>query len=191
MWESSNGVLSKTLPIATTSEDVIELAVREHSRFVYAVTYSVLRNHHDAEDATQETFVRLWRHRRRWVLIRDQRAWLARTAWRIALDLQRKRRGTHESYVSLEDVMDKVARLRQAGMGVDEIASHEEMAELLNCLIESLPEELRNALSLSLAEGLSSPEIAAILGIPEGSVRQRLWQARQFLKKKLFVLLEG
>jgi len=65
------------------------------------------------------------------------------------------------------------------------------MTALLDRLIDSLPEELRNPLALSLVEELTSPEIAAILGIPEGSVRQRMWQARQILKEKLSVLLEG
>jgi len=42
-------------------EDVLESAVREHAKLVYRIAYSVLRNHHDAEDATQETFVRVLR----------------------------------------------------------------------------------------------------------------------------------
>src|SRR5258708_14447008 len=47
------------------SEDALEAAVREHARLVYRIAYSVLRNHHDAEDATQETFVRVLRYARK------------------------------------------------------------------------------------------------------------------------------
>ena len=46
-------------------EDQLDLAVREHARLVYRVAYSVLRNHHDAEDATQETFMRVLRYAER------------------------------------------------------------------------------------------------------------------------------
>jgi RNA polymerase sigma-70 factor (ECF subfamily) len=177
--------------MTAASTDQMETAVREHSRFVYAIAYSVLRNHHDAEDAAQETFVRFWRHRRRWRLIRNRRAWLARTAWRVALDSRRKRHVQDDLSVSVKESADVISRLRATGASADEIAVREEMTALLDRLIESLPEDLRHALALSLAGELTSPEISAILGIPEGSVRQRLWQARQILKQKLSVLLEG
>ena len=68
----------------------LEAMVRQHARFVFQIAYLLLRNHHDAEDATQETFVRVWRHRNRLPEVRDQRAWLARIAWRVALDRRRK-----------------------------------------------------------------------------------------------------
>ena len=191
MPESSEGVLSETFPIAAASTDQMETTVREHSRFVYAVAYSVLRNHQDAEDAAQETFVRFWRHRRRWKLIRNPRAWLARTAWRVAIDAHKNRRAKNDSFISLSESVEAISQLRAAGTPVDEIAARAEMKALLDRLIESLPQDLRNALALSLAEELTSPEIASILGIPEGSVRQRLWQARQILKEKLSTLLEG
>lgn len=190
MPESSEGVLSETFPITAASTDEMETAVRQHSRFVYAIAYSVLRNHHDAEDAAQETFVRLWRHRRRWRLIRDPRAWLARTAWRVALDA-RKKGVRHEAAISINDSAEVVSQVRAAGKPADEIAARGEMAALLDRLIESLPEELRHPLALSLAEELSLAEIAALLEIPEGTVRQRMWKARQMLKGKLSVLLEG
>ena len=191
MLESSEGVLSETFPVAAASTDPMETAVREHSRFVYAIAYSLLRNHPDAEDAAQETFVRFWRHRRRWKLIRNPRAWLARTAWRVALDSRKKRRSRADMSISINDCVEALAQLRAAGAPADEIAGRKEMTALLERLIESLPEELRNPLALSLAEDLTSPEIANVLGIPEGTVRQRLWQARQILKEKLSVLLEG
>jgi RNA polymerase sigma-70 factor, ECF subfamily len=191
MPESSEGVLSETFPIAAASKDPMETAVREHSRFVYAIAYSLLRNHHDAEDAAQETFVRFWRHRRRWKLIRNQRAWLARTAWRVAMDARKNRHAKDVSSVSISECVEAISQLRATGAPADEIAARNEMKALLDRLIESLPEDLRHPLMLSLAENLTSPEISAILGIPEGSVRQRLCQARQMLKEKLAVLLEG
>ena len=125
MPESSEGVLSETFPITAASTDEMESAVRQHSRFVYAIAYSVLRHHHDAEDAAQETFVRFWRHRRRWSLLRNRRAWLARTAWRVALDARKKRHAQDDSSVSLSESVEAISQLRAAGMPADEIAARE------------------------------------------------------------------
>src|SRR5574340_1752886 len=143
MPESSEGVLSDIFPIAAAATDQMDRAVREHSHFVYAVAYSVLRNHHDAEDAVQETFVRFWRHRRRWRLIRNHRAWLARTAWRVALDSRRKRRLQNVSSIPLGESAEVILRLQAEGMPADEIAGRKEMTALLERLIESLPEDLQ------------------------------------------------
>jgi RNA polymerase sigma-70 factor, ECF subfamily len=68
--------------MAGTDEDILENAVREHARMVYRIAYSVLRNHHDAEDATQETFVRVLRYKRKLEGIEDPKTWLAKIAWR-------------------------------------------------------------------------------------------------------------
>lgn len=180
-------ILSEAPPIVDTMDAAVEEAVREYSRAVYKIAFSVLRNHHDAEDATQEAFVRLLRYgkRNRLASVRDLRAWLARVAWRVALD---RRRGASE--VSLDEAAEAVSGLRAAGAGADAIAASEQMKLLLARLIDGLPRDLRDTLTLSLAEELSSPEIAAVLGIPEGSVRERLWRARRILREKLSALLE-
>jgi RNA polymerase sigma-70 factor (ECF subfamily) len=174
-------------PLSAEAVDIeVEEAVREHARSVYRIAYAVLRNHHDAEDATQETFIRFLRHRKRWAGVRDRRAWLARVAWRVAID--RKRRLPE---IPLDQAAEIVLGLRAAGASADEIAAHQQMAALLERLIATLPRELRETLTLSSVDELSSPEIAELLGIAEGSVRTRLLRARQILKEKLSVLLEG
>src|SRR5437868_8098235 len=81
-----------------TNEDAIEAAVREHGRLIYRIAYSVLRNHHDAEDATQETFVCVFRYRRQLKEVHDEKAWLSRIAWRVAVGRRKMR---HE--ISLDD----------------------------------------------------------------------------------------
>ena len=188
MSEPDQAILSGAPPIAFAADAVVEEAVREHSRAVYRIAFSVLRNHQDAEDATQETFVRLLRHGRRNQLasLRHLRPWLARVVWRVALD---RRRTLPE--VSLDDVAEAVSGLRANVAGADEIAASEQMKLLLGRLIEGLPRHLRDALNLSLTGELSSPEIAAVLGIPEGSVRERLWRARRMLKEKLLAVAGG
>src|SRR5437660_12428520 len=81
MSQPGQGILDEPFPIAGGRTDELEDAVREHSRSIYKIAYSVLRKHHDAEDAGQETFFRFLRHRKDWQRIRDRRAWLARAVW--------------------------------------------------------------------------------------------------------------
>ncbi len=63
---------------------ILETLVREHSRLVYRIAYAVLRRHHDAEDATQETFLRVLRYSSKLDDVEDPKTWLARIAWRVA-----------------------------------------------------------------------------------------------------------
>lgn len=185
MVGSEQIVLSEPISIADAAGDEFEAAVRAHARHVYKVAYSVLRNHHDAEDAAQETFLRFLKHRKRWAEIRDPRAWLARTAWRVALD--RRRRGAE---VALDDAAEKVMQLRALGKNAEEVAAQSEMRALLDHLIAALPRELRDALRLSMVEEMTSAEISAVLEIPEGSVRTRLMRARELLREKVLAVLE-
>lgn len=168
------------------SEVALDELVNAHARFVFKVAYSVLRNHHDAEDATQETFLRVLRQSRGAEGVRDVRAWLARIAWRIAVDKRRAFSPTDQAAAdaALEQLRSHEASAEQSAMG-------SQMLKLTERLIANLPADLRDALTLSTVEELNSPEIAVILGIPEASVRTRLFRARKLLKDKLAALLEG
>ncbi|MGA9058186.1 MAG: RNA polymerase sigma factor [Terriglobia bacterium] len=185
MIDAGQVILSESVSTTDASGDELEATVREQARRVYKIAYSVLRNHHDAEDVAQETFLRFLRHRKRWAEIRDRRAWLATVAWRVALDRKRM-----PAEVALEEAAEVVGKLREDGAPVDEIAASRQMMSLLERLVNSLPRDLREALILSATEELTSAEISQVLGIPEGSVRTRLLRAREILREKLAALLE-
>jgi RNA polymerase sigma-70 factor (ECF subfamily) len=169
-----------------SDEDDLELAVREHARLVYRIAYSVLRNHHDAEDATQEAFVRVVRYRRKLAGVRDPRTWLARIAWRVAIERRRR-----FAEVSLDDPDQVVRQIRSLAAGADEIVLGDEMRGLLEKLIGGLPGKLRDPLTLSTVEEMSPFDIAQVPGINEAAVCSRLFPARQILREKLRALLEG
>jgi RNA polymerase sigma-70 factor, ECF subfamily len=164
----------------------LEAVVRQHARFVYQVAYLLLRNHHDAEDSTQETFMRVWRYRKRLPEARDLKAWLARIAWRVALD-----RRKNSAEISLADAAEAVFKLYDAGESAEKIAGAKQMAVLLDQLIATLPGKLRDPMLLSLDQELTQAEIGRVLNIPESSVRTRLFRARQMLRQKLSSILEG
>ncbi len=165
--------LTTVLNTVSTNDAFTELVARQ-SRFVFRVAYSVLRNVQDAEDVVQETFFKLHRSGA-WERMDDERAFLARTAWRLAVD--------------------RLPKLRTIAKSTP-VPSHEQsvidgdLQAVVHRLIDALPEELRQPLALSAIEELTSREIAVLLDIPEGTVRTRLMRARQILREKLAVRLE-
>ena len=167
-------------------EVTVEDLVREHARFVYRVAYSVLRNHHDAEDAAQETFVRVLRHTAELTTVQDHRLWLARIAWRIAVDRSRKKREQ-----SLEEIAAAGAQFAWPQSGAEQALIGEQQVALLERLMATLPRDLRETLALATVQEMSTAAIAQVMGIPEGTVRQRLFRARQILREKVAVLMEG
>ena len=144
----------------------------------------MLRSVYDAEDVVQETFFKLYRTGT-WKAIRDERAFLARTAWRLAVD-----RLANRIHDLSHDEIDS-AKLASIAPTPEQSAIAEDSRALVQKLIDSLPEDLRQPLALSTLEEMSSPEIAAVMGIPEGTVRTRLMRARAMLKEKLVVVMDG
>jgi RNA polymerase sigma-70 factor, ECF subfamily len=173
----------------------VETLVADHSRMVFRIAYSILRNHHDAEDAAQECFLRVWKQKDRLCEVSNIKTWLARIAWTTALD----KRGSSRAMVSLSMVSlsdeQAGAELAQSipdlAVAADQQLASAQMQQMLERLIAGLPEDLRNTLELSMIQELNSAEIAEVMKIPEGSVRTRLFRARKQLKEKLTVLLEG
>src|SRR5882757_838338 len=72
----------------------VETLVASYSLMVFRIAYSILRNHHDAEDAVQECFLRAVKYGRDLEHIRNVRTWLGRIAWTVALDRRAQREAT-------------------------------------------------------------------------------------------------
>jgi RNA polymerase sigma-70 factor, ECF subfamily len=172
-------------------DKVLADAVHEHARFIFKVAYSVLRSREDAEDAVQETFLRAMRHAGEFTKIENPRAWLARTAWRVAIDRTRKVR-----HASIDDdlndgLLENIAAITEGPHAAAEaLLINDQMLRLLRSFVSALPSELRDVVTLSTVNEMTSAEMSAVLGIPETSVRTRLFRARQLLKEKFIAVLE-
>jgi RNA polymerase sigma-70 factor (ECF subfamily) len=178
-------MMVKTEEVAGDLHHVIEAMVREHSRFVFRVSYSILRNRDEAEDATQEVFIKVLKNKAKLAEVRDQKLWLAKITWRVTLDWKKaldKRRPAEESDMLLDDLSAK-------GLSAEQMLAGKQMQTLLERMIATLPGDLREALALSTAQELNSTQIAEVLGIPEGSVRTRLMRARTILKQKMAAVM--
>jgi RNA polymerase sigma-70 factor (ECF subfamily) len=163
--------MTATQEVAATSREAqFEALVERQSRFVYRVAFAVLRNAHDAEDVVQDAFLKLYRLDA-WQAMNDERAFLARTAWRLAVDKRRRAPLLNLDLPSIQNPED-------AALASD-------WNSRIHSMIDALPEDLRQPLALSSLEEMNSREIAAIMGIPDGTVRTRLVRARQLLRQKL------
>jgi RNA polymerase sigma-70 factor (ECF subfamily) len=156
-----------------TAPEAFVALVERQSRFVFRVAYAVLRNAQDAEDAVQETFLKLYRTNH-WTEIRDEKSFLARAAWRVAVSRRKERRQNPQP--------DEIATLAP---DPEAAAMDAQWNATVHRLIDGLPEDLRQPLALSALEELGSREIALIMRIPEGTVRTRIMRARSVLKERL------
>jgi len=158
-------------------EEAVAALVIQYAATLYRVAFSILRNPSDAEDAVQEAFVRVLRHRETLDEVRDNRVWLIRIVWNIALDRKRRAKSRPET----DDVAELARVLPSGGLSAEQIASAaQHHASVLAC-VEQLPAKEREVLMLSAFEELNSVEIASVLGISESSVRSRLFRARNLM----------
>jgi RNA polymerase sigma-70 factor (ECF subfamily) len=157
-------------------EREFEARLAECSTLAFRVAFSVLRHRQDAEDVAQDAFLRAHRGFKQ---LRDRdrfRAWLVRTTWRLALD---HRRGAARRN------MRELTHGRATPITTDEDASARERVAQLWEAIDALPEKLRLAIVLASIEGHDIREVAQLLRLPEGTVKSRLFLARQQLKERL------
>jgi RNA polymerase sigma-70 factor (ECF subfamily) len=157
-----------------------EERLAECGPLAYRVARSVLRNDADAEDVAQEALLRAYR---RFDGLRDAqrfRGWLVRIVFRLALDRARaaKRREV------LETEWAHPAR-RPAPATAEELAASSEFQAHFDRALDALPEKLRLVQLLAAMEGHTLEEVAAMLGLPVGTVKSRLFAGRKKLAEKL------
>lgn len=163
------------------SAALISALVEQYSTMLYRVAYSVTRNASEAEDAVQEAFLRVLRHRDELGEIRDHRVWLIRIVWNIVLDKKRRAKSRPEA----EDIEDFSRLLVSAEISADEYAIAAQQHAQILVQIDQLPEKERRVLLLSAFEELSTVQIASILGTTDSAVRARLFRARKQLQAAL------
>jgi len=161
-------------------EREFETLLVESSTLAFRVAYGVLRHRQDAEDVAQDAFVKAYRSFRQ---LRDRtrfRAWLVRMTWRLALDRQRsnRRRAVRETADA------SPAEPATAVQPLDDLAARERAAELW-AAIDALPDKLRVVIVLASIQEHDIGEVAQLLDLPDGTVKSRLFLARQRLKEQL------
>jgi RNA polymerase sigma-70 factor (ECF subfamily) len=148
----------------------------------FRVALGVLRNRAEAEDVAQDALVRAYRNFHRLRERERFRAWLVRTAWRLALDRIRAR-GRRERYEEAAAAFAMV--VEAAAATAEDMAASREFECRVNAALDALPEKLRLVMILAAIEGHEAREVAVLLEIPEGTVKSRLFLARKQMAEKL------
>ena len=178
--------------LTVDQEQAREFEVRlvESSTLAVRVAYSILRNREDAEDVAQEAFAKAYRSFHQLRERERFRAWLVRMTWRMALDRQRANRRR----VAREDHADLWLPPSGGSHGETDLQvglEARERAEHLWRAIDGLSEKLRVVIVLAGIEGHDIREVARLLELPEGTVKSRLFAARQQLKDALSWMTES
>jgi len=171
----ADAAVTHEVPLAL--EDEFEQRLGDSSTLAFRVAYGVLRQREDAEDVAQEALVRAYR---KLSSLRDResfRAWLVRISWRLAID--RLRSGRRRELRELAALETNPSR------SPEDVAAASEFRARLWSAIDALPEELRIPIVLAGIEGYKMSELAALLELPEGTVKSRLHIARKRLAQAL------
>ena len=158
----------KTQSIGDTEQRYVELAVERHSKMLFRICFSLLNNYDDAEDALQDTFIRLMTKAPQFRDDEHEKAWLIRVATNICKNMLRFNR--HRSSLSLDEI-------REVGIS-------ESDTEIFDA-ITALPPKYKIVMDLHYIEGYTASEISQIIGVNADAVRKRLQNGRNKLKAEL------
>ena len=159
--------------------------VKVHTRRVYAICYRFLGKDEEAQDLTQEVFLRIFK------TLKSFRAgegnftvWLSRLTRNLLIDNYRRTKGERMTD-SLETQLPMIEESSLAGGRTDGLLAGREASELLQAALQKLSPELREAVILRDLQEMEYREIALTLSVPEGTVKSRLNRGRAELARIL------
>ena len=172
-----------------------EIVLRYKSK-VYNYIFRMVHHALDAEDLTQETFLRAYLSIRSFQSRASLNTWLFRIATNLCIDYSRKNKKPQAmtSSLSMESEDDESEAQRDipdVAFDPQRLLLNKELGLMLNRALSELPEKLRTVVLLYDIEGLPYDEISAIVGCPLGTVKSRLFNARSALRDKLAPYLSG
>ncbi len=160
--------------------------IRRFTPLVYRLAYRMLSNRHEAEDASQEAFMRIHRSFHSFDSTRPLTPWISRITYNVCV--QRYQQVSRKRTVSLES--NPVMQVKDEKNGSPESdASLGEEKAFLNYALSCLSARDRVLLDLRYREGLSDAEVGEATGMPVNTVKTRIFRARASLKKILAPLL--
>ena len=173
-----------------------ELLVIKYQRRIQRLIGRMVRDVDLVEDIAQETFIRAYRALAQFRGDAQFYTWLYRiavnTAKKSLMDLKRNPTVSENSFKSDDDdETSPVENELTSSETPDAVLASKEIAQIINTALEALPEELRQAITLREIEGLSYEEISEAMNCPIGTVRSRIFRAREAISQKVKPLLEN
>jgi len=162
-----------------------EELVRRHTRRVYNLCYRFTGYPHEAEDLTQEVFLRIFKTLRSYRVAQGSfTTWMTSLTRNLLIDHYRRTKRDHMTR-ALEDEAARLEEKESAAPKPDQKAEAMELSVQLQRALARLSPELREAVVLRDLQGLDYQEIRAILGVPEGTVKSRINRGRIELARRL------
>lgn len=166
---------------AAGDRTAFRLLVETHQRFVYAVAVRVLNNLQDAEDATQETFIRLWKNLARYKEDVKLTTWLYRIVTNVCLDMLKS---AHYKRNRMTIDIEKNTEQIQA-TGGDHKLQQADLMKAVEDAVSQLPHTQKIIFILRDLQHLSPAEVAEILETTEDKIKSNLYHARIAIGKYL------
>ena len=177
-------------------QKAFELLVIKYQRRIQRLIGRMVRDVDLVEDIAQETFIRAYRALAQFRGDAQFYTWLYRiavnTAKKALMDMKRNPTVSENAFKSTDD--DETSVLENeltTSETPDAVLASKEIAEMVNSAMEALPEELRQAITLREIEGLSYEEISEAMSCPIGTVRSRIFRAREAISQRIRPLLEN
>jgi RNA polymerase sigma-70 factor, ECF subfamily len=174
-----------------------ELLVVKYQRRIERLIGRMVRDVDIVPDIAQETFIRAYRAMPQFRGESAFYTWLYRiavnTAKKALMDLKRDPLVTESALASRDDDGDETSRVENElsdGETPEALLASKEIAQAVNAAIEALSEDLRQAITLREIEGLSYEEISDVMNCPIGTVRSRIFRAREAIAERLRPLLD-
>ena len=157
---------------------LFELLMRRYNQRLYRIARTIVGDDGEAEDVTQDAYVRAYEHLGQFAGRAPFSTWLTRIAVHEAL-ARRARRGRQ---LALEESMPALA---STGPGPEQRAADRELRQAIEAAVETLPDVYCSTFILRDVEGLSTAETAACLDVTEETVKTRLHRARALLRNHI------
>jgi RNA polymerase sigma factor (sigma-70 family) len=161
--------------------NAFKLLVIQHERLVTAMIKRVVGNNEDAEDISQEVFIKIYKNLPYFKFESKLSTWIARIAFVTALYHARKISGREPMTLNIKALENE----HQTTENPENILVKKNTSEYIQSQISNLPLPYRTVLTLYHLNELSYQEISDITGMPEGTVKSYLFRARKLLKNKL------
>ena len=167
---------------------LFRLLIERHQQHIFNLCYRMLRQFEEADDATQDTFLKAYRSLKQFRGDARLKTWLCQIARNECLNRLR-----HENMASLDQQLttDHSFQIADSTPSPLELIEQQETQSIIHEAINKLPHQYRLVITLFHLNGLSYEEISQVMEIPMGTVKTHIFRARELLKSKLQAFVEG
>lgn len=167
-----------------TKDIKYNIIFKQYKNRIFGYAIYMLKDKDDAEDAAQETLIRIWENLDRFNIL-AAKTWILKTTHNICIDIIRKRKRSYNFSMSLNENIEKTIGDESTNSDPQKITHLKLMSYKIKEHIENLPEQLKSVFVLYEMQGLKYNEISKVLDIPINSVKVYLLRARKKLQEGL------